>query len=84
MPAETHNTRKAVRNGLRGWLHAHIELGQYVHTHPVAGDQRMIRCAAHFQSQRVHIDGDGLVQDWQNQCAAIHDDALTAKTCTYK
>ncbi|MNE04516.1 hypothetical protein D3C80_970530 [compost metagenome] len=66
-------------DGVSAGLNPHIELGQHVDAHPVLGDQRLLITALNRQTQGVHIDRNGLVQDRQDQGAAVHDDLLAAE-----
>ena len=65
-------------------LHAHIKLGHYVHPHPVARNQRLFGGTAHFQTQRIHIHRNNLVQHRQHQRPAVHNHLLAAKAGTHE
>ena len=69
-------------DALRAGFDADVKLCHHIDAHPVAGNQRLLRRAAHFKAQCVHVDGDDFVQHGQHHRTAVHDDFFAAEAGT--
>jgi hypothetical protein len=67
------------RDRLAGRADAEEELGDQVDPHPVAGDQRGGLAAPHLDAHHVHVDWRHLVQDRDDEGAAVDDHLLAAE-----
>ena len=70
------------RIGIR--RHAHVELGDHVHPHAILGDQRFVPAAHDFEPQGVHVHGNHVVDDRQDEGATVEHDPLTAQAGAYE
>jgi len=75
---------RSVCDGLDGWLNTQVELCHHVDAHAVAGDKGCFVSAADFQTQGIHVDVDDIMEHRQDDCAAVHDDFLAAKTSPHE
>ena len=57
-----------------------IKLGRNIHAHAITGNDRVFLCARNLYAHSAHINADGVVQDGNNESAAVHHHFLTAKT----
>ena len=66
-------------NGLGVGPDADKELGRDVDPHAIAGDQRLLVAARNVEQHGLHVDRGGVVQNRQNERAAVHDDLFAAE-----
>ena len=73
-----------IGNGLLGRLHADVKFRLDVSPHAIVGDQCLFVDPLHLEPQGVHVHGNGVMHDRQDQSAAVEHHPLTAQSGTDK
>ena len=67
-----------------GCVDRDVEFDTYVDAHAITGNQACFSGTRHFKTQGLHVDRADFVQQGDDNCAGVHNDAAPAAACFYE